>query len=380
MNRVQVEWVSTLFTMLTMTIRSVTAIPLSLPFDIGGPKPMLAGKPREMEMLLIRVETDDGLVGWGEAFGFAVWPATQAAIERLVAPAAVGQDETDIAALMTDLMRRFHLLGRSGPVMYALSGLDIALWDLAGKARGLSIAELLGGVRRRRLPAYASLMRYTDPDLVARHAARAVAEGYSMIKLHEIGEIQVRRAREAIGPDVLLTVDTNCPWTVEQAIDMSRRLAPYALHWFEEPVYPPEDHAGLARVRSSGGIAIAAGENAATYLEFRAMFEAKAVDYAQPSVTKVGGISELMRIAALARERGVNLAPHSPYVGPGLLASMQVLAALPEEIALEYCYCSIADHPFGDAVLAVRGYIDLPSGPGLGRDPDLALVERFRIR
>lgn len=363
-----------------MTIRAITAIPLSMPFEIGGPKPMLAGKPREMEMLLVRVETDQGLVGWGEAFGFAVWPATQAALERLVAPVVTGRDESDIGGIMNELMRKFHLLGRSGPVMYALSGLDIALWDLAGKAAGKPVAELLGGIRRGTLPAYASLMRYTDPELVARNAARAVGEGYGMIKLHEVGEPQVRRARESIGPDVLLTVDTNCPWTADEAIDMARSFAPYKLHWLEEPVYPPEDHANLARVRKESRMATAAGENAATYLEFQAMFDAGAVDYAQPSVTKVGGISEVMRIAALARERGVHLAPHSPYVGPGLLATMHILAALPEEAPLEYCYCTIPDNPLGDAVLARQGRLELPAGPGLGRDPDPALVERCRVR
>ncbi|ARP80945.1 hypothetical protein CAL12_08895 [Bordetella genomosp. 8] len=367
-----------------MTIRSISAIPLSMPFDIGGPKPMLAGKPREMEMLLIRVETDQGLVGWGEAFGFAVWPATKAAIEALVAPLAVGRDEADIAGLMNDLTRKFHLLGRSGPVMYALSGLDIALWDLAGKAAGKPVADLLDprrpGRRRDSVPAYASLMRYTDPDVVARNSARAVAEGYTTIKLHEIGVAQVRAAREAIGPGIKLTVDTNCPWTADEAISMARQMKDLDLHWLEEPVFPPEDHASLARVRCEAPVPTAAGENAAGYLEFKAMFDARAVDYAQPSATKVGGISELMRIAALAREYGVKLAPHSPYVGPGLLATVHVLAALEEEIELEYCYCTIDVNPLGDAVQAAGARLAVPTGPGLGRDPDMALVEKCAVR
>ncbi|ANN71389.1 mandelate racemase/muconate lactonizing enzyme family protein [Bordetella bronchialis] len=363
-----------------MSIRSVSAIPLSMPFEIGGPKPLLAGKPREMEMLLIRVETDQGLVGWGEAFGFAVWPATKAAIEALVAPMAVGRDEADIAGIMNDLSRKFHLLGRSGPVMYALSGLDIALWDLAGKAAGKPVAELLGGRRRDSVPAYASLMRYTDPDIVARNAARAVGEGYTTIKLHETGVEQVRRAREAIGPGIRLTVDTNCPWTADEAISMARQMRGLDLLWLEEPVFPPEDHASLARVRREAPVPTAAGENAAGYLEFQAMFQAGAVDYAQPSATKVGGISELLRIAGLARQYGVKLAPHSPYVGPGLLATVHVLAALEEDIELEYCYCTIDVNPLGDAVLAAGGRVAVPRGPGLGRDPDMALVEKCAVR
>jgi L-alanine-DL-glutamate epimerase-like enolase superfamily enzyme len=363
-----------------MTIRSISAIPLTMPFDIGGPKPMLAGKPREMEMLLIRVETDAGLVGWGEGFGFAIWPATKTVIETLVAPQAVGRDERDICALMNDLQRRFHLLGRSGPVMYALSGLDIALWDLAGKAAGRPLAELLGGMRRDSVPAYASLMRYTDPDVIARNAARAVGEGYGMIKLHELGVEQVRRAREAIGPDVRLTVDTNCPWTADEAIAMARAMHEYDLHWLEEPIFPPEDHAALARVRRESGVPIAAGENAAGYLEFQAMIDAGAVDYFQPSVTKIGGVSGLMRVAALAGRGGARLAPHSPYVGPGLLATVHVLAALQEEIELEYCYCTIDVNPLGDAVLARNARVAVPKGPGLGRDPDPAMMARCAIR
>jgi D-galactarolactone cycloisomerase len=363
-----------------MTIRSLTAIPLSLPFEIGAPKPMLAGKPREMEMLLIRVETDQGLVGWGEAFGFAIWPATKIAFETLIAPITIGRDESDIDGILLELKRKLHLLGRTGPVMYALSGLDIALWDLAGKAAGKSVAELLGGRMRESIAAYASLMRYTDPHYVAKNAARAVAEGYKSLKLHELGVEQVKRAREAAGPDIALMVDTNCPWTVEEAIGMNQSFADYDLLWLEEPVWPPEDYDGLARVRQAGPAAIAAGENAVGYLDFQAMFEKGSVDYAQPSVTKIGGITEMMRIVKLAHKWNVKLAPHSPYVGPGLLATVHIMAALEEEIALEYCYCEIDENPLGDAVRASNGFLAVPKGPGLGCDPDPKFVAKYTVK
>ena len=362
-----------------MAIRSVTTIALNLPFEIGGPKPMFAGKPRSMEILLVRVETDHGIVGWGEAFGFAVWPATRAAVETLVAPLAVGRDERDIAGLLADLQQKLHLLGRTGPVIYALSGLDIALWDIAGKAAGKTVAELLGGARRRQLPAYASLVRYTDPALVARNAARAVSHGYQAIKLHETGIAQVRAAREAIGPDVMLMMDTNCPWTVEEALAMAAELREFGLYWFEEPVFPPEDHAGLARVRREGGLRIAAGENAISATDFRAMFNADAVDFAQPSVTKIGGITELTRIARIARESGVALAPHSPYFGPGLLATVHVAAALEQETMIEYSFCELGASPLGDAIALVNGRIGVPAGAGLGRDPDPEVLARYQV-
>ncbi len=363
-----------------MTIKSVTPVALNLPFEVGGPKPLFAGRPRNMEILLVRVETADGIVGWGEAFGFAVWPATRAVIETLVAPLATGRDERDIAGLMADLQRKLHLLGRSGPVTYAISGLDIALWDIAGKRAGKPLAELLGGARRTDFAAYASLVRYGDPALVARNAKAAVGRGYTAIKLHEIGVEQVRAAREAIGPDVKMMMDTNCPWTAPEAIAIAAQVREYDLFWFEEPVWPPEDYPALARVRRECAIAVSAGENAASYTEFQAMFDAGAVDYAQPSVTKIGGVSEMMRIACLARERGVALVPHSPYFGPGLLATLHMAATFEHATMIEYSYVDLGANPLGDAIEVKNGRIALPRGSGLGRDPDPDVLARYAVR
>jgi D-galactarolactone cycloisomerase len=245
-----------------MTIRSITPIALDLPFEVGGPKSQFAGRPRQMAMLLVRVETDDGIVGWGEAFGYAVWPVTLVALEKLVAPMATGKNEDDIAGVMDDLQRKLHIVGRTGAVVYALSGLDIALWDIAGKKAGKPVSALLGGARRTQLPAYASLVRYGDAALVARNATAALGRGYQAIKLHEITVTEVKAAREAVGPDIKIMMDTNCPWTVDEALAVARQVRPYDLTWFEEPVFPPEDFKALARVRREGGIAVSAGENA----------------------------------------------------------------------------------------------------------------------
>jgi L-alanine-DL-glutamate epimerase-like enolase superfamily enzyme len=362
-----------------LTIQSVTTVALSLPFDIGGPKPTFAGKPRQMEMLLVRVQTADGLVGWGEAFGYAVWPATRAAIETLVAPLAIGRDEKNIGALMADLQRKLHLLGRTGPVMYALSGLDIALWDIAGKAAGKPLCELLGGAKYKEFRAYASLMRYTDPELVARNARVAASRGYTAIKLHEIGVEQVRAARQAVGKHVKLMMDTNCPWTPDEALAIADRVREYDLFWFEEPVWPPEDFRGLARVRRQGRIPVAAGENVMSAVDFEALFEAGAVDYAQPSVTKIGGVTELVRIARAAAARSVKLVPHSPYFGPGLLATLHVAATLNFETMIEYSYCDLGANPLGNAIAVANGKIAVPMGPGLGRDPDPAVLAQYAV-
>ena len=360
-----------------MTIRSIDTIALNLPFEINGPIPLFAGRPRFMEILLVRVETDSGLVGWGEAFGYGVWPATREAIRALVGPLAVGRDERDIAALMNELNRKLHIVGRTGAVVYALAGLDIALWDIAGKAAGKPVSALLGGARHKQLPCYASLMRYTDPKLVAENSAVAVARGYTAVKLHEIGVEQVKAAREAIGPDVKLMMDVNCPWTVQEALAVAEQVRPYDLYWFEEPVWPPEDFAGLAQVRRACGMPVTAGENAMSAKNFEQMFLAGAVDIAQPSVTKIGGISPMMEIAALCKAHGVTMIPHCPYFGPGLLASVHIAASFEQETMIEYSYADLGASPLGDAIEVKNGFIQVPTGPGLGRDPDPAVIAKY---
>ena len=362
-----------------MTIRSITPIALDLPFEVGGPKSQFAGRPRQMAMLLVRVETDDGVVGWGEAFGYAVWPATRVALEKLVVPMALGKNEDDISGVMEDLQRKLHIVGRTGPVVYALSGLDIALWDIAGKKAGKPVSALLGGARRTQVPAYASLVRYGDAALVARNAKAAAVRGFKAIKLHEITVTEVKAARAAVGADIKIMMDTNCPWTVDEALAVAKQVKPYDLLWLEEPVYPPEDFKGLARVRRESGIAVSAGENAMSPMDFRAMFEAGAVDYAQPSVTKIGGISEMMRIYKLALEHGVTLVPHSPYFGPGLLASMHKAATFERETMVEYSFVELGASPMGDAIAVTDGRMTVPTGPGLGCDPDAEIVARYKV-
>ena len=362
-----------------MKIISVETLVLNLPMTIDGPAPMLGGRARtSIDMLLVRIETDAGLVGWGEAFGHRIFHATRAAIDTLLGPMCVGRDPAQITAINDDLQRALHGVGRNGPALYALSGIDIALWDLAGKAAGLPLYRLLGGGGRADLPAYASLLRYGQADAVARYTAQALERGYRHVKLHEITVPEIKAGREVAGPGVPIMVDTNCPWTVTEAIEMAHRLAPFDLTWLEEPVWPPEDLAGLAEVRARGGIPTAAGENYGTVWEFRRACQARAISYAQPSVTKIGGVTELRRVIALAETSGVQVVPHSAYFGPGLLASIHCIAAMARETLVERFYCDFADNPLGEAIQPNNGRIAVPQGPGLGVDPDPELLRRLR--
>ncbi len=241
-------------------ITAIEAIPLRIPFTAGGTAdagPWGGKGLKTVDALIVKLSTDQGRVGWGESFGLGTALVVKAAIDHAIAPLCIGRHAVPIEKLMHELQAALHVYGRSGALMFGLSALDIALWDLASKACGQPLHRLLGGSDAASLPCYASLIRYTDPELVRQNTGRALLDGYRHIKLHEVRLDCVRAAREAAGEDVRIALDVNCPWTVREALDMARALRPYDLHWLEEPVWPPENHEGLAQVRREGGIPVA---------------------------------------------------------------------------------------------------------------------------
>lgn len=362
-----------------MKITAIEPILVGVPFVPTDGDSGFGGKAwKTVDTLLVRVDTDEGITGWGEAFGYNIIPGTIATLTQMIAPQLIGCDATAIGPLMAEMHHRFHLFGRSGPAIFGLSGVDIALWDIAGKRAGLPVHQLLGGAARHDMPCYASLMPYRDVKRVATVAARAAQQGYEYIKLHEIALPEVRAARAAMGPDIRMMVDTNCPWHQYEAVAMAQGMRDSNLYWLEEPIWPPENYAGLAHVRRSCGIPIAAGENCTTAMSFQHMFEAGAVDIAQPSPTKVGGLTELRKVAEIAAVHNVRVIPHTPYFGPGYLAGMQFTATLDRETPVEWLYVDMETTLYGDAIIPKRGRIRLPSGPGLGMDPDPDVIKRFR--
>lgn len=365
-----------------MKITAVETIVVNMPMLIEGDVlPKASGAARtSMDTLMVRIDTDGGISGWGEGFGHRIFTATKAAIDSFIGPMCIGRDPTEISTLVDQLQRNLAGVGRNGPAMYALSAIDIALWDIAGKLAGLPLYRLLGGSPRRDLPAYASLLRYGEVRAVAHYTERALKRGYRHIKLHEITEAPIRTARDIAGAEVPIMVDCNCPWTIDEAVAMARKLAPLNLTWLEEPIWPPEDHRGLAQVQRASGIPTAAGENA-MLPEFKSMFEHGAITYAQPSVTKVGGVTQMRKVMALAEAFGVNVVPHSAYYGPGLLASIHCIAAMAKEVPVERYDADFAENPLHDAINpGANGRIAVPQGPGLGLDPDPAIITRLRVR
>ena len=364
-----------------MIITDIETIPLRIPFRAGTKSDASAWGDSNLpaaDSLLVRVTTDQGLVGWGEAFGFRAVASAKLAIDQLITPLCSGQPATRIEPLMLDVQRKLHVFGRGGALAFGISAVDIALWDIAGKAANAPLCQLLGGGAAG-LDCYASLVRYSEPSLVRAAVRQAIEAGFGTLKLHEIELSAIRAAREEAGSNIELTLDVNCPWSLNEARSIAKELKPINLKWLEEPLWPPENFDGLAELRKSSGIPIATGENVYTLMDFERLLAARAVDFVQPSPAKMGGLSELRKIFPLAAIHNVPVMPHSFYDGPGLLVAIHATAALgTADSMIEWRWFDLEATIYGEALRTKGGRISVPQGPGLGIDPDPDVIRAYR--
>jgi L-alanine-DL-glutamate epimerase-like enolase superfamily enzyme len=340
--------------------------------------------------VLVEVVEASGLSGWGESwtnFPPWAWRERLATLEEGIRPLLLGADPLNPDVLW----RRMHdalipmarQWGAVGPVMQAISGVDIALWDLAGRIEGKPIWGLLGARPPHRLPLYASGL---GPAGAAEKAERAVAAGFRALKLKvgfdPVGDrARVAAVRRAVGAEIALMVDANQAWTPEQTLEIAPFLVEQGVRWLEEPVLSHDEHE-LSRVTGKAGLAIAAGENVYGRRGVARLLAARAVDIVQPDVAKTGGISEMRAICDLARAHAVPWAPHFYGGALGMAAALHCFAAFPGGIAVEWDW---NDNPLRDALLrepfdVKDGTVAVPGGPGLGVAVDPAAFERFRVR
>jgi D-galactarolactone cycloisomerase len=366
---------------IAMKIANAKTILLSMPFEADGIPPWsFGGKPANaFDILLVRLETNDGLVGWGEAFSRGRDIALKQTIDTRLLPLILGRDATQISKIKHSLEFQLHNFGRISGVEYGIAAIDIALWDLLGKACGQPLYRLLGGAYAEELEVYASLMRYGNVNDVVNATGRAVDRGYRYIKLHEIGLDEIRAAVKACAGKAKVMIDVNCPWTVTEALAIAKELQDLDLYWFEQPVWPPENYLGLARVRQQGLQRIAAGENAGSLHDFMSMISAGAIDIAQPDVAKTGGLTEVLKIAALREAHGVEFVPHCALFGPGQVATIHLSAAHRSTPIFERLFCDFEIELYGDATIPKNGKIKVPTGPGLGLEPVPEALEKFRL-
>ena len=357
------------------------------------------GWVKQRSSTLVEVITDDGLSGWGEAFAQGLEPPeiAAAAIEHALKPLLIGADPLATEVLWHRMYHATRDYGRKGSVIAAISAIDIALWDIAGKARGVPIHALLGGAFRTRVEPYATgfyrIRGQGEGERLADEAIRHHEAGFRMMKV-KLGygiadDIACMTAigRAIEGRGITLMIDTNHAYGRAEALRLGRALADYNLRWYEEPVVP-EDLRGYREMRDKLTMPIAGGENEHTLYGYRDLFAAEAVDIAQPDLGSCGGITAARHIVALAQASGIAVNPHVWGSAIAQAASLQLIAALPvphhslfaQEPVLEYDRSS---HPFRQQLITQpivqqNGWVTIPDGPGLGIEIDRSVIERYR--
>ena len=361
-----------------MKITHVTTRILRTPAD----NPLVVGLPAPTdtrEFVTLELGTDQGLIGIGLTFfGGALTPALKAAVDGL-AGLLIGDDPTQTEAIAAKARRAAGGSGPGGLFTLALSAIDIACWDLKGKALGRSVAALLGGLRAR-VPTYASgaLMRPHQIDYLAKAGPRLRDMGFRQMKMQCGSEPtvaasveRVRVMREAIGPDVDLMCDINQLWTVNQAIEVGRRIEPYHLFWLEDPT-AHDDFAGLARIADNLVTPIAAGEYHYGIVPFRHMLEARSIDVVMIDLLRVGGVTQWMKVAGMAEAFNLPVVSH---LVPEL--HVHLIAAIPHGLTVEYMPWTL--RLYEETPRLENGQLLVPDTPGFGLAFDQAALKRYQV-
>jgi L-rhamnonate dehydratase len=345
--------------------------------------------------LLIRVETDEGITGYGEVdtspeVGKAVIDAEMShgtcyGLREIL----VGRDPFDIEQIWELMYRKTNYYGRLGVVMHAMSGVDMALWDIMGKALGKPVHKLLGGSYCSDVRAYASLLMPENPEDVRAAVRRYVAEGFTAVKLGygPLGQ-DVRKdvelaaaAKEAAGPDVEVMIDIGHGYSLKETMQAAREFEDLGIFWMEEPL-PPEDFDGYRNLCASTSLRIAAGEQDAGRWTFRRLIWEAGLDVLQPDISRVGGLTEAKRIAYMAHEANRLCVPHAFRTGVLVAACLHLIAAIPNSAFLEF---SVTESALRRELLVaafkvVKGRVAVPTQPGLGIEINPDTVKAYSLR
>jgi L-alanine-DL-glutamate epimerase-like enolase superfamily enzyme len=315
-------------------IAAVKAYPTSFPVPPGNSVTLGIGRAVKRDAVVVKVTTDDGIVGWGESHHGRAPGAVAKLLETTLTQLVLGMDAADVVGIWAKIYK--YQLGSHGmgaATCLAMSGLDMALWDIRGKAAGWPLYKLLGGTAKP-VPAYAGgvSLGYQDPKTLVDEARIHVEAGYRAVKLR-VGDTprrdieRVAAVRKAFGDELVILTDANTGYTVEDARRAMPGLEEHGVGWLEEP-FPAHDHRSYAMAASFGSVPLAAGENHYTRFEFNRLVEDGIVSILQPDLSKTGGITEALRIAALASSWKLPVHPHSSMTGLNMAASIHFLAAI----------------------------------------------------
>ena len=352
---------------------------------------------------LFKIETDTGIHGWGEATNWPGSPLIEAACKH-VGDFITGQDARRLDYLWTKVYRDMNWLGQAGPLLSAISAMDIALWDIKGKAAGMPVYDLLGGLYRKKVQLYANYW-FTggghSPEDYARQAKETVAQGFTALKFDPFAHVNywygedlsdnngltekqkqlaldvVAAVAEAAGPEVAIAIETHAFLNGPTAVEMAHRLAKLGFNcmWYEEPALPEFPDA-IADIRSRITLPVCVGERLHSRFMLRGVLEKKAADIVMPDITRCGGISEMRKMANLAETYNVPIAPHNPNGPISTIASAHTMATVPNFFRQEFM---VNDVPWRDGCLShplpvSNGFFEMPDRPGLGFDIDESVL------
>ncbi|MBP6251421.1 MAG: mandelate racemase/muconate lactonizing enzyme family protein [Rubrivivax sp.] len=354
------------------------------------PIPLSCGVLSHRNFGLIEIETDAGITGWGEtSINFPPWAAVErkATIEQGLVPMLLGRDPLEIDRLNRDMhqgTRGFTRMWAQGAIVQAISGIDLALWDIAGKEYGVPVWKLLGGNYRNEVPLYATGMRTDD---IAAGALEAVAAGYRTVKVRtgfeDSKDIEnVRRVRDAIGPDIGLMIDANQAYDLPRARRVLRQLASVQPYWVEEPVLN-DDLVAWRQLRAEfPQIPLAWGENAFSLQDYAAMGQPMLVDYVMPDPCRSGGLSQTVRMARHAYDQGIPISPHHYGSDVGFVACLHLVASQPNFSLMlrDVADVSLRDNIIEQPLEIRAGVVAVPQTPGMGVDINHALLEQTRVK
>ena len=355
---------------------------------------------------LVEVETDEGITGWGECFGAGnIALANKGIVEKIIQPIVIGMDPIDRDVIWHQVYNLMRDHGQKGMPLQSLSGVDIALWDIAGKVSGMPLYQLIGGAHRNRIDVYGygMMLRPESADsLVSRFTDEAAAikeMGFKATKM-KVGlgpkdDVRLIEAvRQGVGEDYRFMVDANHAYTTHDAFYVGRAMEDFNPYWFEEPV-APEDLEGYRELRNGLNVNISGGEAEFNRWGWRALLESRGLDIAQPEVCALGGISEYLRVLALCHAHFTPVVNHVWGSAVAVATNMHLLAAMPPlpgglhpwEPMLEF---DTTHNMFRDELLTVpldiqrqvaasNGTVGLPEGPGIGVTPDLNFIQKFSL-
>ena len=347
-------------------------------------------KPEDDVHTIIEVLTDEGLTGIGSVY---TSKALVEAAVKLLQPFLIGERADEPMRVTERLRQTTFWQGRGGSVEHAISGIDIALWDLFGKITGQPVARLLGGLYRTRIKPYGSIL-FDEPARLRDKLLATVARGFRAIKLGwrpfgrrdaKTDELLIQTARDTVGPNFEIMVDAGgseqfWPHGYKWALNTAKMLASYDVVWFEEAL-PPDDIEGFIELRRNAPLPIATGEVLTRRQSFRPFIERGAVDVIQPDCTKCGGITEAWRIAWMAYDHNVLYVPHGWNTAIGLAADLHLTASVPVARYVEY----LTPSPYIDEIITVpfrpdpEGYLTLPDKPGLGIELNRDGLKRYGV-